>query len=321
MIPSLYICSCSQKEHQPILSFIPFNPTTDIDEPGLLPNISYVGRKPEPLGTEFKVVCDSETGIMIFIEIQRGKKGMESVKHNNTMLKTAACTARLIEGTRNEEESLEGLGTVEIEDENEKKKDTYYADAWFGSVDAVLAAMDRQSHLVCVVKTNTNRYPKNYIESKMQAWPPGSHLLLEAMIEFKKVYALGYKYSKKKVLCFLFSKGAGHTEEGDPYIAKWKDENGNTIRKFVKRPDVIARYFSQSNKVDMHNHARQGELQLEKAWITTNGFFRVATTLFSLTVTDCWRAYRTQAQEHCSCRVCLSSCQGPARKQDVTVPP
>ena len=217
---------------------------------------------------------------------------MASTKHSNTMLKTAACTARLIEGTRNEEESLEGLDTVDLRDENDQKKDTYYADAWFGSVDAVLAAMDRQSHLVCVIKTNSNRYPKHYIESKMQDWPPGSHLLLEAMIDFKKVYALGYKYSKKKVLCFLFSEGAGHTEEGDPYIAKWKDENGNTIRKRVKRPDVVARYFQQSNKVDMHNHARQGELQLEKAWITTNGFFRVATTLFSLTVTDCWRAYR-----------------------------
>ena len=224
---------------------------------------------------------------MLFVEIQRGKKGMETQRYNNSMMKTAACTARLIKGTRSEESE----GDVEEEDQ-QKNKDTYYADAWFGSVDAALAAMERQSQLVCVIKTNSSRYPKQFIESKMQDWPAGSHLLLESRIEFKKLYALGYKYCKKKTICFLFTEGAGHTEEGDPYVARWKDEHGNTVRKFVKRPDVIANYFHHSNRVDTHNHARQGELQLEKAWITTDGFFRIATTLFGLTITDAWLAYK-----------------------------
>jgi hypothetical protein len=37
---------------------------------GGLPNISFILRKPEPLGTEFKSGCCSETGIMLFLEIQ-----------------------------------------------------------------------------------------------------------------------------------------------------------------------------------------------------------------------------------------------------------
>ena len=212
----------------PIITSIPYDPKTDIDEPGNLPNVSFISRKPQPLGTKFKVVCDSRTGIMIYVEIQRGKDGMSDAKYNKTMMKTAACTARLIEGTRTEEEALEPTRN-EISNEVEGTKDTYYADAWFGSVDAVLAAMERQTHLVAVIKTNSNRFPKKFIEEKMKNWPPGSHLLLESNIEFKKVFALGYKYSKKKVLCFVFGKGAGHTEEGEPYIAKWKDANGNTI--------------------------------------------------------------------------------------------
>ena len=230
---------------------------------------------------------------MVYIELQRGKKGMTSAKYNQTLMKTAACTARLIEGTRETNDKPGEIRTEREEKDEIKNKDkTYFADAWFGLVNAVLAATERGSHLVCVVKTNTNRYPKKFLESTMQKWPPGSHLLLQAFIEGKFVYDLGYKYSKKKVICFLFNKGAGHTEDGDPYIAKWKDPHGNTVRRFVKRPDVVAKYFQNSNTVDMHNHARQGELQLEKAWITTDRFFRVATTLFAITVTDSWKAYR-----------------------------
>ena len=39
---------------------------------GGLPNISFVKRKPKPLGTEFKTVCDTESGVMKYMEIQEG---------------------------------------------------------------------------------------------------------------------------------------------------------------------------------------------------------------------------------------------------------
>ena len=42
-----------------------------------LPNISYIARKPKPLGTEFKTVCCGLSGIMVQMEIQRGKVGNE----------------------------------------------------------------------------------------------------------------------------------------------------------------------------------------------------------------------------------------------------
>ena len=40
---------------------------------GGLPNISYIIRKLEPLGTEFKTVCCSSTDVIIRLKIQRGK--------------------------------------------------------------------------------------------------------------------------------------------------------------------------------------------------------------------------------------------------------
>ena len=37
---------------------------------------------------------------------------------------------------------------------------------------------------------------------------------------------------------------------------------------------------------------RQHDLRLEKHWVTEDGYFRIATTFFGITVTDAWRTYR-----------------------------
>ena len=46
------------------------------DKLGGLPHISFIYRKPKPIGTEFKAVCDATTGVMTFLEIQEGKNAM-----------------------------------------------------------------------------------------------------------------------------------------------------------------------------------------------------------------------------------------------------
>jgi hypothetical protein len=53
---------------------------------GRIPHLSFVKRKPEPLGTECKVVCEGRFGMCVYIEIQRvklqcrGKNGAVSTK-------------------------------------------------------------------------------------------------------------------------------------------------------------------------------------------------------------------------------------------------
>jgi hypothetical protein len=47
---------------------------------GGLPNISFIKRKPKPLGTEFKTLVDAVTGVMTCTEIQQGKQGMQEKK-------------------------------------------------------------------------------------------------------------------------------------------------------------------------------------------------------------------------------------------------
>ena len=48
---------------------------------GNLPHLSYIFRKPEPLGTKFKTVVCSVTGALLFIKVQRGKEGMKDSRY------------------------------------------------------------------------------------------------------------------------------------------------------------------------------------------------------------------------------------------------
>lgn len=84
--------------------------TTDV---GGLPNISFVARKPESLGTEFKCVACPIIGCMTALEIQRGKNVMKHQRYNASVGATAGCTLRLCD-----------IGN----------KKGIKGDAWFGSV-------------------------------------------------------------------------------------------------------------------------------------------------------------------------------------------
>ena len=67
---------------------------------GGLPNISYIKRKPEPIGTEFKNVVDGIAGNIIWLEIQEGQERMKTKEFQN-LGSTAACTLRGVHATQN----------------------------------------------------------------------------------------------------------------------------------------------------------------------------------------------------------------------------
>ncbi len=47
---------------------------------GGIAHLSFVERKPEPLGTEIKAVCEGTMGLSVFLEIQKGKIAMARKK-------------------------------------------------------------------------------------------------------------------------------------------------------------------------------------------------------------------------------------------------
>ena len=63
---------------------------------GNLPHLSYIFRKLDPLGTEFKTVACYVTGVLLLIEVKRGKEGMKDSRYQQDLGATAACTKRMI---------------------------------------------------------------------------------------------------------------------------------------------------------------------------------------------------------------------------------
>ena len=269
---------------------------------GGLPTISFIKRKPEPLGTEFKTVCCASTGVMLYVELQRGKAVMPKEKFAEEFGCTAACTLRLVEGTQ-----YCGRNVSERKDAVEAfKRELVLADAWFGSVKAAerikMLHVDEDGNpagheIIAAVKSNHSNYPKKEIEDLMDDFPSGSHLVFECKSPTTGVclVAIGYKYNARKVLCFVATKNAGSTQPGTPYIARFPDEYGNVSNRAVPRPKIVSKYFANSDKVDAHNHARQYQLALEKRWVTHCGWFRIDTTFIGITVTDAWKCVKFQS--------------------------
>ena len=64
---------------------------------GNLPHLSYVERKPKHVGTELKNYCCSKTGIMICLQIVRGRSDRTLCPHDDIKTHTAAVSVRLAE--------------------------------------------------------------------------------------------------------------------------------------------------------------------------------------------------------------------------------
>ena len=147
-------------------------------------------------------------------------------------------------------------------------------------------------------RTSKTVNPKDYLERTMKNWPAGSHLVMEGYAsEGVKLSAIGYKYNKQKVICFIATDKIGHTEKGRPYQAKWIDDSGEKRTKNIHCPDICAKYFEYSNVINTHNHIRQFETALERQWVTQDGYFRTITTILGMTVTDTFKAYRHHLSE------------------------
>jgi hypothetical protein len=132
--------------------------------------------------------------------------------------------------------------------------ETYLGYSWFASVDTCIAMYQKfHQQFIGVVKTAHSCYPKKFLEDTMADWPAVLTFVLELTADGAPLLAMGYKYNKRKVMCFVATKGAGHREPGTPYEAKWKDDNGSTCCRDVPRPKIIMKYFLQSNKIGMFN--------------------------------------------------------------------
>ena len=152
----------------------------------------------------------------------------------------------------------------------------------------------RGHHFTGVIKTAHGRYPKQWLDDFLEPHPGGTSIVLTAQVNSVSPIAIGYKYNRKKAICFVATHGAGSTSNDPkrPYKARFRDGHGNAAQRDVPRPALVSTYFENSNSVDCHNKLRQHDLALEKTWPTLDPYFRLLTTLLGMVVTDAHLALR-----------------------------
>jgi len=304
---------------------------------GGLPNISYIKRKPEPLGTEVKSACCATTGVMVYAEIMKGKCAMREAHLANEFGVNASIALRVAHGAARRRRDAGGWAESQASLTYTSQPlighshpgvfpgdvspsppgpvvvprvsgHVVFGDSFFASSAVAngmmrgVAAEDENPNFTMSfggpVKISRKDYPKDYLEEVMEDFPSGTWVVLEAQYKNQpglenELVAIGYKYSLKKVLCFVFT-GDCSTRSGTPYTAKFRDQHGNLATRDVPRPACISEYFKFSPKVDNHNQLRQYELALEKTWVPKSQekgacWRRIWTTFVGITVVDMFR--------------------------------
>ena len=110
-----------------------------------IPHLTKIARKPEGVGLELKSLADSDSGIILHVEIQEGKDSMREKDMSLELGAGAACLYMMTEHYH---------GT----------KRTVVADSWFGSFTAASALIKVGLYSMLIVKTAHRFYPLAYLK-------------------------------------------------------------------------------------------------------------------------------------------------------------
>jgi hypothetical protein len=232
-----------------------------------MPHTSFVPRKPEPIGCEMKCLSDGLLGVMMFLELQEGKDTMANLTHHTQLGATAACTLRIAESA-----SINGRCLV--------------GDSWFASVRTAVALMKVGVFFIGNVKTAHGKFPKQTLKEEGKGLPRGDTVVYTATVDGVSLNAVGWKCGKvKTVQTFITTCGTSTTANTMAHCDS-QDVYGNLLTEHFKRPVIAELYASAAGSIDWHNRSRQGELALEKRWVTQKWTLRVMTTVIAICVTD-----------------------------------
>lgn len=149
--------------------------------------MSFIPRKPHPLGFQMKTLCDSRAGVFINAEFVEGREVDSQRLFFFDYGATTACTLRLCHRWRG------SLRTV-------------IGDAWFGSCKTVEELKEIGLHSIMSLKTAHKGYPKKHILSKIPE--RGDVYAMESKVRLGRegegkeisVYAVGHRDKKPMLL-------------------------------------------------------------------------------------------------------------------------
>ena len=241
-----------------------------------MPHVSFLPRKPEPVGAEFKCIADGVSRVMLALEIQEGKDAMKLKQHHDDLGATAACNVRLCSTA-----GFSGSGRV------------LCGDSWFASATSAVALKKKLGmFFVGNVKTAHRKFPKTVLQSECKDVTRGDSVVKEAVIDGVKVFGVGWKCGKHSTVMTIVSTCGTNLPGSDSTCAQ-QDRWGNNTSVTFPRPDVVELYQTAAPAVDLHNRIRQGTIALEKRWVTQRWDLRIVTTIFGIVLTDSYLAMQS----------------------------
>ena len=224
----------------------------------LLPMATIHTRKPKPQGFELKAIACVESGVLLKVEVQEGKRLMQEKDY--AALGATGWVLRLGEQYFNTERLIIG-------------------DSAFASVQTAVEARKRGLHFLGNVKTATSRFPHTWLKQHVPS-AIGSTITATATVDGHGLIAHAWRSGN----IFTLISTAGNNAEVD-------DGEG-------RMSTLIRAYKAGANVVDVHNQIRQGTIALERAYKTKSWLRRVIATLVSMCATDAYLLWNRSNPQH-----------------------
>jgi hypothetical protein len=250
---------------------------------GGMPHVSFVKRKPRPNGAEMKTTADVQSGVMLYIEIQKGKQQNNTADFADKYQHHVALSLRLSKPWHNTGRIVNG-------------------DAAFSSFACAVAHLENGLRFRGVLKQASKSYPKKFLQDWYSKKPlRGDHKVLETEVivnsKRETVHAIGWA---DQTLKLVVSAHTSTTVKG-PDIKKERnrileDNNGipyknEKYHKLIPAPQIMSDLFNALNIIDIGDQNRQGTLALEDALKTHEWWFRLFITILGICIVDAYYIY------------------------------
>ena len=248
-------------------------------DPDKIPFLSFVPRKPEPLGGEMKTTADALSGIMMYIEICEGKAKHGAQEFFSEYGHTTATTLRCTK-------PWHGSGRA------------VYGDSHFAGVKTAEAMLDAGLHFVGDVKTNTRRSCLEALDlattEERGAWAVYTSELELKTEEKAPIFLVSHRRGPK-VHKFISTFGTtlpGNTLKYEPADDEDARRSVDAYQIERKCPRILNDATLAQPAIDRHNRYRQNILALEKRILTDRFNLRFASSLFGMVYCNAFFALR-----------------------------
>jgi hypothetical protein len=251
-----------------------------------MPHVTKIQRKPEGVGLELKTLCDSASGVMLFLELMEGKDRMRDKEYADI----SAGTGHVLRATK----AYHGTNR------------TIIGDSAFASVTTAEECLKHGLHFMGIVKTATRKFPAKLLkawfkdgEAKHKRgvtegwrgnWATASTDVMIGNVAHP-IYACCWAEKKPK---YIVSTRGTHLRGADSVRSRHKivETDGRRETEHFKVPHkrsaMIEMLFDSFSAVDVANHNRQGTLAFERHWCTHCWWHRVLATILGICVNDAY---------------------------------